>query len=176
MGKRILSCLLPLILGIKVAMANEIKTLVEFFSYNCSHCASIDARLNSYIAKNRIKYLAVNIDNSPSAMQANIMYYMAVDAGVGEQFKAAYFRAVSKGMPAYASSTLNYVVAQVQNDTMKNLIHSKSEQQHIKQKLLYAQSLLETHKVRAAPSFLINQTTLLEGADVITSLLRADND
>jgi len=176
MNKKIWFCLFVLMLGTQVAAANEIKTLVEFFSYNYSHCAAIDNKLNSYIAKNRIKYLAVNIDNSPSAIPANIMYYMAVDAGVGEQFKAAYFRAVSKGMPAYANSTLNHVVSQVQNDTMKNLIHSKSGQQHIKQKLLYAQSLLEIHKVTSAPSFLINQTTLLEGADVITSLIRDDND
>lgn len=163
MGKKIWFCLL--VLSINVAIASEIKTLVEFFSYNCSHCGEIDAKLNSYIAKNKIKYLAVNIDNSPAALTTNIMYYIAIDAGVGEQFKAAYFKSVSKGMPAYTSSTLNYVVTQVQNDTMKKLMRSKTEQQRIKQKLLYAQSLLETYKVRAAPSFLINQTTLLEGAD-----------
>jgi protein-disulfide isomerase len=176
MHKKVFFCLLLLITRINIAIASEIKTLVEFFSYNCSHCAEIDTRLNNYIARNKIKYLAVNIDNSPAAMPTNIMYYLAVDAGVGEQFKALYFKAVSTGMPVYAGSTLGYVTTQVQNATLKQLMSSKTEKQHLKQKLAYAQDLIETYKVRAVPSFLINQTTLLEGADVINSLLRSEND
>ncbi len=176
MHKKVFFCLLLLITRINIAIAGEIKTLVEFFSYNCSHCAEIDTRLNNYIARNKIKYLAINIDNSPAAMPTNIMYYLAVDAGVGEQFKAAYFKAVSKAMPAYAGSTLGYVITQVQNATLKQLMSSKIEKQHLKQKLAYAQGLIETYKVRAVPSFLINQNVLLEGKDSLTGLIGKDNE
>ena len=150
---------------------SQIKTLVEFFSFNCSHCANVNDKLDEFISKNHIKYLDINIDSSADATKAMIMYYIAIDAGVGVEFKKMYFKAVSRGMAAYSDEVLDYVLKQLNNANMSRLMHSKTEQALIKQKLNYAQQLINTYHIRATPSFLINQSTLLEGEDVITSLM-----
>lgn len=161
-----------LILGLVVmnSYAEPIKTLVEFFSFKCQHCSDINASLEKFVAKNNIKYLDVNVDNDDRATPTNIMYYIAIDAGIGSQFKSKYFEAVTHGMEEYSSTTLNYVFNQVKTLKMIHLLKSKAEQEHVKQKLIYANNLLSANHVRVTPTFLINQTILLEGTDVINSL------
>ena len=149
--------------------AEPVKTLVEFYSFTCKHCANVNGKLEQYIASHKVRYLDVNVDNSTAALPTNIMYYIAVDAGVGPQFKNAYFTAVASGMPAYTPTTLNYVVNQLKTPQLTQLVNSKEEQEHVKQKLAYANNLLATYRVQATPTFLINQTTLLEGEDVVTN-------
>ncbi len=151
---------------------NKIKTIVEFFSFKCVHCASINMKLNQYVATNKIKYLDINID--PEALNTMILYYIAIDSGVGVEFKNTYFKAVSEGMVAYSSSTLSYVAGLVQNSAMKRLLRLPEEQQKIKLKMNYAQEMLDKYKVRATPTFLIDQTTLLEGEYAINSLIEAN--
>ena len=173
MSKKIVGCLIILcIFNVNASDINnnKVRTLVEFFSFTCRHCANVNDKLNQYIASNHIKYLDINIDNSPDAINTTIMYYLAIDAGVGVKFKDMYFKAVSMGMPAYSNDTLVYVVKQLDNSTMAKLLHSKSEQERLKQKMNYAKDLMRTYKIRATPTFLINQTTLLEGEDVINSI------
>ncbi len=150
--------------------AEPIKTLVEFFSFKCRHCFDINAKLEKFVIKNNIKYLDINIDNDDMATPTNIMYYIAIDAGIGTQFKKKYFEAVAHGMGEYSSTTLNYVVNQIKTPKMMQLLNSKSEQEHVKQKLTYANNLILANHVQVTPSFLINQNILLEGADVINSL------
>ena len=177
LNNKLFLCVIPFMLSANAQSLKsaEIKSVVEFFSFTCSHCASIDPALNQYVVDHKIKYLDINIDNSPQAMNTNIMYYIAIDAGVGDQFKQTYFKAVSSGMEAYSPSTLLYVTKRVQNATMKQLMRSKAEQEHIKQKLNYTMDLINTYHVQVTPTFLINQTTLLEGEDVINSLVEADH-
>lgn len=148
--------------------ADKITDIVEFFSFKCSHCASVNDRLTQYVSDNHIKFLDVNVD--PGSMNTMIMYYVAVNAGVGVKFKQTYFKAVSQGMTAYSEDTLAYVVGLVKNDAMRHLIISKTERQRIKDKMNYAQSLLSRYKVSETPTFLINKTTLLSGEDVINQL------
>ncbi len=150
----------------------EVKTLVEFYSFTCSHCASVNKKLESYIASQKIKYLDVNIDSSDAAMQTSLMYYIAIDAGVGSKFKSAYFNAIASGMPAYTPDTLKYVVNQIQSPKLLALLNDKAEQQRVTQKLQYANSLIAKYHIQATPTFLINQSTLLEGEEVINQLQR----
>lgn len=150
--------------------AENVQTLVEFFSFTCKHCANVNDKLEQYIAKNNVKYLDINVDRTDTTLPTNIMYYIALDAGVGTKFKRAYFQAIASGMPAYTTTTLNYVVNQVKTTTMIQLMESKAELEHVKQKLNYANSLMQKYRIQATPTFLINQTVLLEGEDVITSL------
>ena len=177
LNSKLALCLIPFMFSANAQniKSTEIKSLVEFFSFTCSHCANINTKLNQYVADHKIKYLDINIDNNPQAVDTNIMYYIAIDAGVGEQFKQTYFKAVSSGMEAYSPSTLLYVTTQVQNATMKRLMRSTVEQEHIKQKLNYTLDLINTYHIQATPTFLINQTTLLEGEDIINSLIEADH-
>ncbi|MBY0379411.1 MAG: thioredoxin domain-containing protein [Burkholderiales bacterium] len=178
MSKKLFACLFASIsinagaLPAKV----EIKSIVEFFSFTCSHCANVNYKLNQFVAMHNIKFLDVNIDNSPEALNTTIMYYIAIDAGVGGTFKDAYFKAISTGLPAYSKTTLDYVLTQLNDSKIARLIHSKEEQQKIKLKLKYAQDLINTYNIRATPTFLINQTTVLEGEEVLNSLIGADND
>ncbi len=152
--------------------AEEIKTLVEFYSFTCSHCASVNKKLESYIASHNIKYLDVNIDTSDTAMQTSLIYYIAIDAGVGVKFKSAYFNAIASGMPAYSPETLRYVVNQIQTPQLVKLMQDRIEQQKVTQKLNYANSLIAKYKIQATPTFLINQSTLLEGEEVINQLIQ----
>lgn len=167
MRKVILGALILIMMN---SYAEPVKTIVEFYSFTCAHCANVNSKLERYLASHNVKYLDVNVDNSQMALPTNIMYYIAVDAGVGPQFKTAYFAAVASGMPAYIPTTLNYVVNQVKNSKLTQLMKSKDEQEHVKQKLAYATSLLTTYHIQATPTFLINQTILLEGEDIVNSL------
>lgn len=155
-----------------ITFANKIVSMVEFFSFKCGHCASVNTKLSQYVAANNISFLDVNIDRE--AFNTMIMYYISTDAGVGVQFKDAYFKAVSYGMEAYSPRTLNYVIGLVQNSTMKKLLKSPKEQQKIKLKMNYVQELINQYVIRATPTFLINQTTILTGEDVINSLIEAN--
>jgi protein-disulfide isomerase len=148
----------------------EIKTLVEFYSFTCSHCASVNKKLETYIASHNIKYLDVNVDTRDEAVPTSLMYYIAIDAGVGSKFKSAYFSAIASGMPAYTSDTLKYVVNQIQNPKLVTLLNDKTEQQKVSQKLQYANSLIAKYHIQVTPTFLINQSTLLEGEEVINQL------
>lgn len=176
MKNNIKKLILVSLIGISLqAKAETINTLVEFFSFTCVHCASVNRRLTSYVAKHNIKYLDIDTNMSDEAMPTNIMYYIAVDSGVGVQFKEAYFKAVSSGMVAFSPSILSYVTNQVKNDAMARLMQSDVEKTKIKQKLEYVKGLLSKYHIEVTPTFLINQTTLLEGEDVINSLIGDTN-
>jgi hypothetical protein len=152
------------------AYSEPITSLVEFFSFRCLHCANVNPKVAAYVNSHKIQFTDVNVDVNELALPTTIMYYLAIDAGVGPQFKNAYFAVVASGMPAYTPSTLNYVVNQIKNTKLTQLMKSKDEPEQIKQKLIYANKLLTNHHIQATPSFLINQTILLEGEDVINSL------
>lgn len=159
-----------------VTNAEPVKTIVEFFSFNCVHCANVNSKLINYVAKNKVKYLDINVDKDLNALATNIMYYLATDAGVGPQFKTSYFKAVNSGMPIYTSSTLQYVTNEVKNSAIEQLMRSPEEKEHIKQKLAYVQSLINKYDIQVTPTFLINQTTLVEGEDVINNMIGVNND
>ena len=159
-----------------ISNAEPVKTIVEFFSFNCVHCANVNSKLINYVAKNKVKYLDINFDRDSNALATNIMYYIATDAGVGPQFKTSYFKAVNSGMPIYTPSTLQYVINQVKNSAMEQLMRSPEEKEHIKQKLAYVQSLINKYDIQVTPTFLINQTTLVEGEDVINNMIGVNND
>lgn len=152
------------------ASADEIKSMVEFFSYRCSHCANVNSKLDNYVNKSKINFLAINVDNNDIAMPTNIMYNVAVDAGIGQQFKSTYFSAVATGMPVYAPTTLSYVINQVKTPLFEKLLKDPNEKQLIKQKLNYANELLVKYPVQATPTFLINDTALVQGEDFVNYL------
>ncbi len=114
--------------------------------------------------------MAINVDNNDIAMPTNIMYNIAVDAGIGQQFKSTYFSAVSTGMPAYSPATLNYVVSQISTPLFEKLLKNPSEKQAIKQKLNYTNRLLAKYLVQTTPTFLINDTALVQGEDFVNYL------
>ncbi len=152
------------------AQAEDIKSMVEFFSYRCSHCANVDSKLDSYVNKTQINFVAINVDNNDIALPTNIMYNVAVDAGIGQQFKSTYFSAVATGMPAYSPATLSYVVSQVKTPLFEKLLKDPNEKQLIKQKLNYATQLLAKYPVQATPTFLINDNALVQGEDFVNYL------
>lgn len=154
------------------SQAEPIMSIVEFFSYTCLHCASVNSKLDSYVATNSVEFIAVNTDNGENALPTNIMYYVAVDAGIGGQFKSAYFTAVASGMKAYTPETLNYVVNQVKTPTFSSLLKAPAEKELVKKKLTFANYLLNKYKVQGTPTFLINQSTLLEGEEIINQLIQ----
>ena len=169
--------LLSLVLGLSsmvYAEDNQITNMVEFFSFKCSHCANVNEKLTQYLMQHQIKFLDVIVDRDADALATTIMYYIAEDAGVGTSFKDTYFKAVSAGMAAYSKVTLDYVVKQLNNAAMTQLMRSKAEQKRIKLKINYANELLNQYNIRVTPSFLLNQTTLLDGEDVMDSLIEAD--
>lgn len=161
---------LLMLVATSTSFAEPINNLVEFFSFTCSHCASANIKLEQYLKTHNIKFFDVNIDNNEQALPTTIMYYVAQDAGIGQQFKDKYFAAVANGMPAYTKETLNHVLASVKTPKLIQLLSSKVEQEHIKQKINYANSLIIKHQVQVTPSFLVNQVTLLEGEEVVNSL------
>lgn len=166
---KILSFVLSLV--VLSSQAESINNLVEFFSFRCSHCANVNDRLGVYIVNHpEVKFFDVNIDNSDTALPTTIMYYVATDAGVGQQFKTAYFAAISSGMPVYQQSTLNYVTNQVMTPELAKLLKSAAEREKIKVKVNYANSLLSSYQIQGTPTFLINQSILLEGEAIINSL------
>lgn len=150
--------------------AEDIKNIVEFISYRCSHCANVNTKLDNYINKSHVQFLAVNVDNSDIAMPTNIMYNIAIDAGVGQQFKSTYFNVVSSGMSAYAPTTLDYVVNQIKTPLFEKLLKDPNEKQVVKQRLNYATELLAKYPVQATPTFLINDNTLVQGEDFVNYL------
>lgn len=169
--------LIAILSGISLATnAEPVKTIVEFFSFNCVHCANVNSKLVKYIAKNKVKYLDINVDKDQNALATDIMYYIATDAGVGPAFKKAYFRAINSGMAIYSPSSLQYVVNEVKTPAMEQLMKSPEEKEHIKQKLAYVQSLTSKYNIQVTPTFLINQTTFVEGEDVINNMVGVNND
>lgn len=179
MGRNLLvtkSALAILISGLTLpAIAEPVRTIVEFFSFNCVHCSNVNPKLVSYIARNNVKYMDINVDKDPNALTTDIMYYIATDAGVGPAFKSTYFKAINNGMPIYTSATLQYVTSEVRTPAMEQLMKSLTEKEHIKQKLAYTQSLINKYDIQVTPTFLINQTTLVEGEDVIDNMLGGSN-
>ncbi len=179
MNKKLLTYLFLIIVRCANAdtlQTNKIKTMVEFFSFTCSHCANVNSRLNQYVATHHIKFLDVNLDNSPEALNTTIMYYIAIDAGVGILFKNIYFKAIKSGLPAYSMITLDYVLEQLKSNKILQLIHSNEERQQIKLKIKYTQQLINKYNIKVTPTFLINQTTILEGEEILNSLDGVDND
>ena len=155
---------------IGLSNSEPITSLVEFFSFRCSHCANVNQKVSAYVNSHNVEFTDINVDNNELALPTTIMYYIAIDAGVGPQFKTAYFAAVRSGMPAYGKDTLSYVYKQIATPKVASLLKSPAEKESIKQKLNYANRLLEQYHIQATPTFLINQSILLEGEDVINSL------
>lgn len=166
---RVLAKAILMLLIIHNTSAESISSLVEFFSFRCSHCANVNQRLSYYVNSHDVQFLDVNVDGD-AALPTMIMYYVAVDAGIGNQFKTAYFSAVANGMPVYDQSTLNYVYNQVKTPKLVSLLKSSDEKAAVKNKLLQANKLLATYHIQATPTFLINHSILLEGEDIINTL------
>lgn len=152
------------------ANAEEVKSLVEFFSYSCSHCAGVNSTLASYVQSRNIKFMAVNVDQSEAALPTNIMYLIAEDAGLGFQFQQEYFNAVRNGMVINNKQTLDVVVSKISTTRFRELLQDQQERNSVKQKLRLSHELLTKYSVQATPTFLLNGTTLLEGEDIIKSL------
>jgi protein-disulfide isomerase len=159
-----------LLLVSRFANAEPITSMVEFFSFRCSHCANINQKVAMYVKNHDVQFTDINVDNNELALPTTIMYYIAQDAEVGAQFKTAYFEAVKSGMPAYGKDTLAYVYKQTTTLKFATLLKSSAEKESIKQKLGYVNQLLGQYHIQATPTFLINQSILLEGEDVINSL------
>ncbi len=153
-----------------ITKAEEIRTLVEFFSYGCSHCASVNVTLSNYVQNKNINFLAVNIDQSEQALPTNIMYLVAEDAGIGFQFQQEYFNAIRNGRIVNSKQTLDDVVSKISTPKFQQLLQDKHERAVIKQKLRLGRELLTKYSVQATPTFLLNGKTLLEGEDIIKSL------
>lgn len=151
------------------AWSEPVTSLVEFFSFRCSHCANVTPKLEYYLSTHNVQFMDVNVDGD-IAIPTMIMYYVATDAGVGFQFKNAYFTAVANGMPAYTSDTLNYVYNQIKIPKLVSLLKSSAEKAAIKNKLTLANQLLSKYHIQATPTFLINNSILLEGEDIINTL------
>jgi len=155
---------------ITICNAEEIKSMVEFFSYRCSHCANVNVKLGNYVAQNQVNFIAVNVDNNDIALPTNIMYSIAVDAGVGENFRNTYFQAVATGYTAYAANTLNYVVNQVKTTKFEKLVKDPNEKTKVKQKLAIASQLLSKYQIQSTPTFLINDLSIITGEDFVNYL------
>ena len=79
--------------------AEQVTNLIEFFSFNCSHCANVSDKVHNYVNKNSLQFTDISMDISQEALPTTMMFCVAVDAGLGNKFKQAYFSAVSAGMP-----------------------------------------------------------------------------
>ena len=132
--------------------AEQITSIVEFFSYKCSHCANINSALDQYVNSHKVKFFAVNVDNTEAAADTNIAYYVAEDAGIGQQFKNTYFSAVANGMPAYSAQTLSLVINKVKNNRFEALLKDPNEKVRVKEKYNMAVQLLRSYPIQATPS------------------------
>lgn len=150
--------------------AEQVTNLIEFFSFNCSHCANVSDKVHNYVNKNSLQFTDISMDISQEALPTTMMFYVAVDAGLGNKFKQAYFSAVSAGMPVYTNSTLNYVVGQIRTTKLTELLNSSNERQRIKDKLQYASGLIGKYQIQVTPTFVINNSTVLEGEEIINQL------
>jgi protein-disulfide isomerase len=150
--------------------AEQVTNLIEFFSFTCSHCANVNQKVYSYVSKNNIQLTDISMDMSEEALSTTMMFYVAEDAGIGNKFKQAYFGAVSAGMPAYSNTTLNYVVGQIKTAKLTELLNSTSERQRVKDKLQYAAGLINKYQIQVTPTFVINNSTVLEGEEIINQL------
>lgn len=167
----ILNVKLIVVLGLfGVVPAEQINSIVEFFSYKCSHCASVNSVLDQYVNSHKVNFFAVNVDNTEEAVNVNVAYYIAVDAGIGQQFKSTYFAAIANGMQPYSAQTLSSVVDRVKNKKFELLLKDNNEKTRVKDKFKLATQLMNTYSVQVTPSFLINGSTLLEGEDFVRSL------
>lgn len=152
------------------SISEPVSSMVEFFSFTCSHCANINNKVHEYITRNNIQFSDISINMSDQELPTTMMFYVADDAGLGWQFKQEYFAAIRNGMPAFNSSTLNYVVMQIKTPKLMSLLSDVSERQRIKNKLIMAAGLINKYHIQGTPSFLINNSTLLEGEDIINQL------
>jgi thiol-disulfide isomerase/thioredoxin len=150
--------------------AEEVTSLVEFFSYGCSHCAGVNSTLANYVHNKNIKFIAINVDQSEAALPTNIMYMVAEDAGLGFKFQQEYFNAIRSGMVMNSKQILDYVVSRISTPKYQQLLQDKDERNLIKQKIKLSHELLSKFPVQVTPSFLLNGVTLLEGEDIIKSL------
>jgi protein-disulfide isomerase len=169
-----LLCLVLVILNYNLH-AETVTSMIEFFSYQCSHCSNVNSLLSQYVSKNSINFIAINVDQSEQALPTNIMYLVAVDAGLGFQFQQEYFNAIRNGMIAYSDNTLRYVTNKIMTPKFAELLKDRNERNSIKTKLKQAHALLVKYPIQVTPTFLINGTTLLEGEDIVKTLYWSKN-
>lgn len=155
---------------VSVSIAEPVSSMVEFFSFTCSHCANVNNKVHDYVTRNNIQFSDVSTNMAPNEIQTTMMFYLAEDAGIGWQFKEAYFSAIRSGMTAFSRATLDTVIQQIRTPKLIQLLNDQGERQKIKNKLLLASQLLNKYNIQGTPSFLINNSTLLEGEDIINQL------
>ncbi len=159
-----------ILLIFKIAIAEDVKNIVEFMSFGCSHCYQAEPTIRNIVSTSNIKYIPVIIAQSPNEEAISTIYTAAMLSGVGWQFRQNYFDSVFiEGYPAYSPLTVSHVLSKLGVDANSILELAKSTK--VQEKIKLDKELISKYKVNSTPTFIINGTVVLEGDTALNNLL-----
>jgi thiol:disulfide interchange protein DsbA len=150
--------------------AEKLKQLVEFFSFTCSHCMSAEPLLQQVLIKTKAYYMPVVMVQTGDQVGTALVYYACIKSGIGWQFRGAYFKAISNGLPPYTPETLVYVLSQVSQNPNEIMKIAKSSE--IQQKYALDQQLVQKYHITSTPTWIINNQYAVEGETALLAFLK----
>lgn len=161
--------LLVNVLLISNVVAENVTSIIEFFSFGCPHCYKVEPVLQRIIANKNIKYVPVVMIEDSSQVAVSAIYTACQIKGIGAIFRSTYFNAVFlEGYPAYSPITVNHVLAVIGANSKEIVAMAQSD--IVKNKLVFDKYLMNRFQVSSTPTFVINGTNVLEGDNALSSI------
>lgn len=167
--------ILVFVLYITCAFAKEPTTIVEVFSFSCSHCYHSENMVKQIISDNSIKYVPVLIVQNNDQLNLSKIYIACMLAGVGWKFRDTYFNAVfNEGYPENSLDTLKYVLNKIGVDIDKIVIQARSK--IVLDKLKFDMQLINKYHISSTPTFIINGKLVVEGENSLQQFFQRQTE
>ncbi len=159
--------------GFPLGDENAPVTVVEFSSYNCSHCYDFNENeakdfVKQYVDTGKVFFNYINIpSNNENSLVAASASYCAADQGKFYEYKDQLFNYASAADGFSEENLINYAqTAGLNVDKFQRCLSSGKFANSYQQDVRYAQSV----NVTGTPTFLINGTKLVSSTELIPTI------
>lgn len=151
---------------INFSFGEQLDSIIEFFSFTCMHCYVAEPHLLNVLKKTNAQFMPVFVPHNDNELPTALIYYAAIKAGIGWQFREGYFKAMKSGLPPYTVQTALTVLTSITNNPKQIL--DMSTKPEIINKINLDKKLIQQYNVSSTPTFIINNQYTLVGDSALS--------
>lgn len=151
--------------------------VVEVFSFTCPHCYSFQKQLDSFQKKYQEKLELSHIPIGFSGVNPSKLYFIALDNNKGAEIKKLIFQSFhDSGIRNINNSEIIKVLARIEG--LEEEYEENKNNEAILDRVKFAQIYATSRRIQRTPTFVVENSILVEGADtknlslVLDSLLK----
>ena len=139
--------------------------VVEVFSFTCPHCYSFQKQLNKFEEKYKNKVELTHLPIGYSGVNPSKLYFIALENKKGAAVKKLIFQSFhDSGIRNINNPQIIKTLAKISG--IENIYQKQQNNSAILDRIKFAQFYASSRGIASTPSFVIENTLVVEGADV----------